>query len=201
MSRALFPLLLMMVSLPASTESLADVYSFTDADGIQHFTNHPEQAGYTLIVTMLREEGKSNRAQVQPKTGRVAEYAPHIEAAAAELGLESALVHAVITAESGYNPTAVSRTGAQGLMQLMPETAKRYAVKDSFDPVQNIRGGSRYLRDLLQLFDNDISLAVAAYNAGENAVLKYGRQIPPYRETLGYVPKVLRLYDRYRQAM
>jgi soluble lytic murein transglycosylase-like protein len=104
----------------------------------------------------------------------------------------------VITAESGYNAAAVSRAGAQGLMQLMPQTAKRYEVADSFDPEQNIRGGARYLRDLLDLFGNDLELAIAAYNAGENAVLRHGRKVPPYRETLAYVPKVIGLYDKYR---
>lgn len=197
MKRKLFLLSIVHVLLCIPT-ARGDVFSYTDASGIQHYTNQPGQAGYTLIVAVLNEEGKKNRARVQPKTARVAEYSPHIEAAAVEFGLDTALVHAVITAESGYNPAAVSRAGAQGLMQLMPGTAKRYDVRNSFDPVQNIRGGVRYLSDLMEMFDHDVSLAVAAYNAGENAVLKYGRQIPPYRETLAYVPKVLGLYQKYR---
>lgn len=191
----------LLAALSAAGAAWADVYAYTGPDGVRHYTNQPERAGYELIVAVLKEEGKSNRAQAKPMTGRVDEYAPQVEAAASELGLESALVHAVITAESGYNPAAVSRKGAQGLMQLMPQTAKRYAVKDPLDPAQNIRGGARYLRDLLDLFENDVELAVAAYNAGENAVLKYGRQIPPYRETLAYVPKVMGLYQKYKGVL
>jgi soluble lytic murein transglycosylase-like protein len=123
-----------------------------------------------------------------------------VEDAARAHGLDSALLHAVIAVESGYDAKAVSKKGATGLMQLMPATAKRYGVADAFDPAQNVSGGAKYLRDLLDLFDSDTRLALAAFNAGENAVLKYGRRIPPYRETLRYVPKVLDHYRRYRVA-
>jgi soluble lytic murein transglycosylase-like protein len=116
-------------------------------------------------------------------------------------GLESALLHAVISVESRYNPKAVSPAGAAGLMQLMPHTAKRYGVTDALDPRQNLNGGARYLRDLLRLFNNDTSLALAAYNAGENAVKRHGNRIPPYRETQRYVPKVLAFYQRYRTGV
>jgi soluble lytic murein transglycosylase-like protein len=95
----------------------------------------------------------------------------------------------------------VSGKGAAGLMQLMPDTAKRYGVADRFDPRQNLEGGARYLRDLLRLFDNNVSLALAAYNAGENAVARYGNRIPPYRETLNYVPRVLDFYQRYQTGL
>ena len=111
--------------------------------------------------------------------------------------IPASLLHAIISAESGYNPEAVSRAGAVGLMQLMPATASRYGVKDRKDPIDSIRGGARYFRYLLDLFDNDIRLALAAYNAGENAVIKYGRRIPPYRETQNYVKRVLKFYEEY----
>ncbi len=124
-------------------------------------------------------------------------YASHIQAAAIANQIEPALIRAVITAESSYNPSAVSRTGAVGLMQLMPGTAKRYNVTDSRDPEQNIHGGTQYLRDLMRMFNNNIHLVLAAYNAGEQAVMKYGNRIPPYRETLAYVPKVLKFYKQY----
>ena len=117
-------------------------------------------------------------------------------------GLDPALLHAVVTVESGYNPKALSRRGAVGLMQLMPATAKRYSVSDIWDPKQNLNGGASYLRDLLSMFNNNLSLALAAYNAGEGAVIQHGNRIPPYAETRTYVPSVLqhyRLYaDRYR---
>jgi soluble lytic murein transglycosylase-like protein len=176
----------------------ADVYSYVDERGVEHFTNEPDDARFQRLSSLMEEYGGRNRAGAEALKGNVAVFAPHVEQAATETGVDAALVHAVITAESGYNPSAVSRAGAQGLMQLMPQTAARYAVRDAFDPRQNIHGGTRYLRDLLRMFDNDVELAVAAYNAGENAVVRHGRRIPPYRETQAYVPKVLALYRKYR---
>jgi len=108
------------------------------------------------------------------------------------------LLHAVISVESRYKPDAVSKKGASGLMQLMPGTARHYGVIDALDPVQNINGGAKYLRDMLFLFNGDMSLAVAAYNAGESAVVRHGNRIPPFRETMNYVPKVLNFYREYR---
>ena len=127
-----------------------------------------------------------------------AQYSSQILAAAKETSVEPALIHAVISVESGYNPAARSHAGAVGLMQLMPQTAERYCVTNRLDPEQNIRGGARYLRDLKALFANNLHLVLAAYNAGENAVMKYGRRIPPYRETIAYVPKVLGHYKQLR---
>lgn len=198
----IFFILLVVLAAPAQ----ADVYAYADADGVAHYTNAPDTSApggglYQRISSLLEESGKNNRARAPAVRGNVAAFTPHIEQAAVEAGIDAALVHAVITAESGYNPAAVSRAGAQGLMQLMPGTAKRYAVKDAFDPKQNISGGTRYLRDLLDMFDNNVELAVAAYNAGENAVIRHGRKIPPYRETQAYVPKVMRLYDKYRALL
>lgn len=125
-------------------------------------------------------------------------FLSHILAAARETDVEPALIHAVITAESGYNPAARSRYGAVGLMQLMPGTAKRYGVTNRLDPAQNIRGGARYLRDLLAMFDNDLQLVLAAYNAGEEAVIRYGRRIPPFRATVAFVPRVMGYYWKFR---
>jgi soluble lytic murein transglycosylase-like protein len=121
-------------------------------------------------------------------------YTPLVSAVARELELDPALLHAVITVESGYNPRARSPKGAIGLMQLMPDTARRYDVADIWDPRDNLRGGARYLRDLLALFNNNLSLALAAYNAGEGAVAQHGNKIPPFAETLSYVPRVLQQY-------
>ena len=115
-------------------------------------------------------------------------------AASQETQVEPALIHAVISVESAYNPAARSHAGAVGLMQLMPQTAKRYGVTDRLDPAQNIKGGARYLRDLKAMFNDNLHLVLAAYNAGEEAVMKYGRKIPPYRETQNYVKKITRLY-------
>ena len=190
---------ILLIALSAPTR--ADVYVYTDAEKVAHYTNTPGHDHYQRLSALMEVEGVRNRAGAAVVKGNAAAYAPQIEEAASEAGIDAALVHAVITAESGYNPSALSRTGAQGLMQLMPGTAKRYAVKDAYDPKQNIRGGTLYLRDLLDMFDNDLKLAVAAYNAGENAVISHGRKIPPYPETQAYVPKVLRLYDKYRALL
>jgi len=121
--------------------------------------------------------------------------APLIKKAADDNRLRPALVHAVVRAESAYRADAVSSKGAVGLMQLMPATAERFGVTNPRDPAQNLRGGTTYLRELLEMFDNDLQLALAAYNAGENAVMRYGNKIPPYPETQGYVRKVIRFYQ------
>jgi soluble lytic murein transglycosylase-like protein len=122
-----------------------------------------------------------------------------IDQVARETGLKPELLHAVIRAESAYNASAVSHAGAGGLMQLMPGTAERYGVRDRFDPPQNVRGGARYLRDLLQMFDRNLQLALAGYNAGENAVIQYDRTIPPYAETQQYVKRVMQYYVEEHQ--
>lgn len=126
-----------------------------------------------------------------------APYATLIKLAAYAYDVEVSLVHAVISAESGYNPGAKSRVGAVGLMQLMPKTAERYGVTDINDPEQNIAAGTRYLRDLMRMFNNNMPLVIAAYNAGEGAVRRYGDRIPPYKETTHYVPKVMNFYKAY----
>lgn len=112
--------------------------------------------------------------------------------------LESALLHAVISVESRYDPKALSPNGAIGLMQLMPATAKRYGVADALDPEQNLRGGAKYLRDLLSMFGSDVKLALAAYHAGENAVARYQNSIPPFRSTTEFVSRVLDYYHKFR---
>ena len=127
-------------------------------------------------------------------------WAPAIQQVAVTYHLEPALLHAVISAESGYNPEARSPKGARGLMQLMPDTARRFGVSDAADPTANLQGGARYLRWLLDLF-TDLRLALAGYNAGENTVIRYGNTIPPYPETQTYVRRVLDYYRHYRSPV
>jgi len=179
----------------------ADVYKFVDAEGVIHLADRPLGPGYKLIMrggTRPLTSARSPSAS-RYKQNREA-YTPLIDRIARRIGLETALVHAVVRAESAYDPGAVSRSGAVGLMQLMPGTATRYGVRDRHDPEQNVEGGVRYLRDLLQQF-RDVRLALAAYNAGENAVVAHGHDIPPFPETRDYVRKVLQIYRDYRAAL
>jgi soluble lytic murein transglycosylase-like protein len=180
----------------------ADIYRYVDADGAIHFTNVPQDSRFKVYLKEKRKPDPvtdmlASEIRYYDEKDR-ARYAKPIQDAAKATRLEPALIHAVISAESGYNPFARSRKGAAGLMQLMPETAKRYGVKNRLDPAQNISGGARYLRDLIRMFNNDLQLAVAAYNAGENAVVRAGNHIPPFQETMAYVPRVMTYYRKYR---
>ena len=184
--------------LPAA--ALADVYQYRDARGQVLLTDKPMR-GMTLLKRYsiatgrslpARSSGGSALAEMRQRREKLA---PLIEQAAHDSQLRPELIHAVVRAESAYRANAVSRAGAVGLMQLMPATAERYGVDDRHNAEQNLRGGTRYLRDLLVMFDYDLQLALAAYNAGENAVIRYGNQIPPFDETQGYVRKVIRFYN------
>jgi len=163
---------------------------FVDASGVTHFSNVPDDPRYRLLLA-------SPATDPAPKAQWLANsraYDPLIESAARGAALAPELVRAVIVVESAFNPRAVSKRGAVGLMQLHPDTARRYGVADAFDPGQNIAGGTRYLRDLMRRYGNNMELALAAYNAGEEAVDRYGHSIPPFAETRHYVPAVLRVY-------
>jgi hypothetical protein len=187
------------LSLLGSLESRADIYSFTDERGVVHFTNIPSSdRRYKLKYRESRPSPPSPSQVFMPTEADIRRYKGIVDATAKSHGIDPALVHAVISAESGYNPNAVSRRGASGLMQLMPDTARRYGVRNLFDPVENVRGGVSYLKDLLAMFNGDMRLALAGYNAGENAVIRAGNRIPPYAETAAYVPKVIDFYHRFR---
>jgi len=195
---------IMLTSLWAGSAH-ADLYAYTDENGVLNITNVPSvDARYKLI----RKEGDGRTLKNSLnalKSGGRRTYTRSagldniVQQAAQTYKVDAALVHAVIHAESGFNPHAVSPKGASGLMQLMPATARRYGVQDIFDPKQNVGAGVRYLKDLLKMFDNNPRLALAAYNAGENSVIRFGG-IPPYPETTQYVSKVLTLHTRYRKT-
>jgi soluble lytic murein transglycosylase-like protein len=175
----------------------ADVFSFTDANGVAHFSNVPTDSRYQLLVATPSEAvAHVEKGPSINWLARSAQYDGVIRGAAKDATIQAALVRAVIVVESGFNPRAVSKKGAVGLMQLQPATAKRYGVKDIYDPEQNVRAGAHYLSDLLVRFDSNLELALAAYNAGEEAVERYGRHVPPFRETLAYVPSVMKVYQR-----
>lgn len=171
----------------------ADIYSFVDATGVTHFSNVPVDARYRLLLAAPAEAPTGHPGKWLAKSTL---YDPMIERAARSAAVRPELVRAVIVVESAFNPRAVSKRGAQGLMQLRPSTARRYGVSDAFDPEQNITAGAHYLRDLMARFGNDLELALAAYNAGEDAVERYGRSIPPFSETRHYVPNVMRVYRK-----
>ena len=202
--RIIFAGLLCGLLMPSA--SVADVYKYRDARGHVHLTDKPMR-GMKLLKRYSISTGRTVvRTRPAPALSlgkmfqRRDELAPLIARAAMASQLRPALVHAVVRAESAYLSDAVSSAGAVGLMQLMPGTAERYGVTDRTDPEQNLRGGTEYLRDLLEMFDNDLQLALAAYNAGENAVIRYGRKIPPYKETQGYVRKVIRFYHELKSG-
>ncbi|SEP03006.1 lytic transglycosylase domain-containing protein [Nitrosovibrio sp. Nv6] len=180
------------------------IYWFTDENGVVHFSNVPTDKRYvpfTAAGGTVVKKAMATPLGAPPRQPVKAQYGAIVEEIARTYGLESALIHAVVLVESAYNPKAVSKKGAAGLMQLMPETAQRYGVTDRFDPVQNLHGGARYLSHLLKMFNGDMSLMLAAYNAGENNVVKYGNQIPPFQETRAYVPRVLDFYRKYQASM
>ncbi|KAA0959347.1 lytic transglycosylase domain-containing protein [Pseudomonas sp. ANT_H12B] len=173
----------------------ADVFVSVDAKGSYVLSNvHRPGRTYERVI----QEPESARVSMDQQPQMIARqpYAELVSAAAKANQLPAALLHAVIQAESSYNSSATSPKGAGGLMQLMPDTAREMGVTDVYDPKANIQGGARYLKRLMTLFDNDISLAVAAYNAGPQAVLSRGGVIPPFAETQRYVPSVLRQYRR-----
>ena len=184
------------------SDAAADIYTWTDDQGVIHFSNTKEK-GAKLYLRAVNKQKKKARAGVTPvppsdrSVERFTRYNQWIREAATLYQIPEALIRAVIKVESDYDPRAVSHAGAQGLMQLMPETALRMQIDDSFDPRKNIFAGTRYLRVLANHFNGDLQLTVAGYNAGEGAVVKYGG-IPPYEETQGYVVKVLHYYHRYR---
>jgi hypothetical protein len=163
----------------------AQIYTRRSPNGVVEATNVPDAGDYRLVYrgkgTLIHSRGFRRMYDGQ--------FDHHIEDAARHHMISSDLVRAVIQVESEYDSLAVSSKGAQGLMQLMPGTARRFGVADAFDPRQNIFGGVQYLRSLLDLFNGDVSLALAGYNAGENAVARY-RGVPPYRETRNYVQKI-----------
>ena len=208
--------------LAAAAPACADVYSFVDEDGTVRFSNKPDDPRYKLYLREpteyklrdakefrnLRNPGDFRLRAAWGKRPDLLEnpalegkpFQEQVIVAAKNTQLDPALIHAVITAESNYNPNAVSDKGAVGLMQLMPDTARRYGVKgkEMRHPEKNITAGAQYLSDLIRMFDGDLKLALASYNAGENVVLRYGRRVPPYAETQAYVPRVLRVYDQLR---
>ena len=179
--------------------AFADVYIDTSQTEEIKITSYELNHGDSVII---KDDVMLDSAVIAPESRLNGAYSKlpynhEVIAAAKETSLDPALIHAVIATESKHNPKAKSNKGALGLMQLMPATARRFNVKDRQDPKQNIVAGAKYLRELLTLYKGDLKLTLAAYNAGPGAVKKYSNHIPPYKETMHYVPKVLKYYQQY----
>jgi len=169
------------------------IYFYADADGVRHYTDVPDDNRYRRLVLSPHDRTASGDRYDAGLLARAGQYDSIIENAAAATAVEPNLLRAVIVVESGFNSRAVSKRGAVGLMQLMPATAARFGVSNPYEPRDNVNGGARYLKFLLGRFQN-VNLALAAYNAGEDAVDRNGGQIPRFSETLAYVPRVLKFY-------
>ncbi|HEY0746797.1 MAG TPA: lytic transglycosylase domain-containing protein [Steroidobacteraceae bacterium] len=186
--------------LAASDAAAAKIYTYLDAQGLRHYTDVPDNNRYRLLVLSPYDRTVSGDRYDLQRLARASQYDSIIEHAAVAAAIEANLLRAVIVVESGFNSRAVSKRGAVGLMQLMPATASRFGVLDPYDARQNVHGGARYLKFLMDRFGHDIRLALAAYNAGEEAVVRNGGQIPPYSETMAYVPRVMKIYKLLAQT-
>jgi soluble lytic murein transglycosylase-like protein len=197
MDRQLLPgLALSIAAFLGASSAVASpkIYTYMDAQGQRHYTDVPDNNRYRLLVFSSHERTASGDRYDMQLLAKASQYDSIIEQAAATAALEPNLLRAVIVVESGFNSRAVSKRGAVGLMQLMPATASRFGVSNPYDARQNVHAGARYLKFLIDRFGHDISLALAAYNAGEEAVERNGGQIPPFSETMAYVPRVLKIY-------
>jgi soluble lytic murein transglycosylase len=177
------------------TPALADIFLYVDKEGVMHFSNAPTHNRYRVYM----KEGSGHPAEVEKIAKPDTDKYDHLISESCGLhGVDFALVKAIIRAESCFDPYAISSKGAEGLMQLMPETSKRLNVANPFDPHENIKGGVKYLKYLLERFNDDLKLSLAAYNAGETTVAQVNG-IPNYRETKNYVAEVLRYYKEYKK--
>ena len=193
---------LVLLCLPVMTHSSTlKVYKHVDKDGIIHYSSKKPVGKSYNILNIRCPECTAYRNSVNWNTTPLIndKFSHEINLAATKHGLDSSLIKAVIHAESSFKPEAVSSAGAQGLMQLMPLTQKTYLVKNPYDPLQNINGGSAYLKHLKNTYNN-LDVYLAAYNSGETAVEKYGKTIPPFPETQEYVRRVKILFTRYQRS-
>ncbi|MDX8384198.1 MAG: lytic transglycosylase domain-containing protein [Ghiorsea sp.] len=205
-----FPILLFLFFL-VSTPAHGEIYKYLDASGKLYITDKKLKSPYHLLpafkpwsafkVRTTSQSSKKSTYNPEVYNNHVKEYLPHIRQTAKKHALDPRLIHAIIDTESAFNPKAYSKAGAVGLMQLMPKTAQRLGVQDSWNPRQNIQGGTLLMRKLLDRFDQNIKLSLAAYNAGETAVIKAGYRIPNYPETKRYVKKVMKRYHELSQAI
>jgi soluble lytic murein transglycosylase-like protein len=182
-------ILVLLISVITPLESHGDIYRYKDEKGIMHFTNIRSDIRYTLYIKEAMENPDAF----------ITKYDTIIKAASEKFSMESSLIKAVIKAESGFDHTAVSSKGAQGLMQLMPGTAEDMEVDDPYNPEKNIFGGTKYLSKMMERYNNDVKLALAAYNAGPDKVDEY-KDVPPFKETKTFIERVMKYYGQYQAA-
>jgi soluble lytic murein transglycosylase-like protein len=189
-------LALLIATLLGASSAAANpkIYTYMDAQGLRHYTDVPDNNRYRLLVLSPQDRTASGDRYDMRLLAKASQYDSIIEHAALSAAVASNLLRAVIVVESGFNSHAVSKRGAVGLMQLMPATASRFGVSNPYDVTQNVQAGARYLKFLIDRYGHDIRIALAAYNAGEDAVARNGGQIPPFSETMAYVPRVLKIY-------
>jgi soluble lytic murein transglycosylase-like protein len=197
---ALKPAFLIATLLWASAVAAhSKIYTYVDADGQRHYTDVPDNNRYRLLVLSPNDRTASGDRYDSALLAKASRYDSIIEKAAISASVEPNLLRAVIVVESGFNSRAVSKRGAMGLMQLMPATAMRFGASNPYDPRENVHAGAQYLKFLIDRFGQDVRLALAAYNAGEQAVDRNGGKIPPFTETMAYVPRVLKIYRMLRE--
>jgi soluble lytic murein transglycosylase len=189
-------LLAAVLSFALARAAEAQIFVYKDAYGRTYFSDTPQHEGFARYRPKSDYEMRTGLREPAVSARVTRAYDPAIRRASKEHGVSAALVKAIIAAESGFDPFAVSRKGAQGLMQLMPGTARELGVDDALDPWQNIDGGTRYLGKMIERFPGELTLAVAAYNAGPEAVTRH-QGVPPFDETRTYVKRVLRYYKKY----
>jgi len=194
--------LICMIALGISFPAAADVYTYHNADGQLYFTDKRMGDSYKLISIYRAKLTQQSTAgySIEKYQENKIKFLPHIRYAAIQNQLDYKLLQAIIDTESAFNPQAYSKAGAIGLMQLMPQTAKQLQVQNSWNPIQNIQGGAKYFRQMLNLFEQNIELSLAAYNAGPNAVKRAGNTIPNYPETKRYVHKVMQTYLKLKTS-
>ena len=188
----IFVLSAIIIILALVSSAHADIYMYIDANGVMHFTNAPTSNQHEYKVYLKERISVSNGFHATDK------YDQLISNASKEFNVDSRLLKAMIKAESDFDPRAISRKGAMGLMQIMPENFKMLNIENPFDPWQNIRAGAQYFKKLYKRFNGKLALSLAAYNAGPTAVDRY-KSIPPYQETEEYVRRVLRYYRTFKQ--
>ena len=176
--------------LIAASPAWSDIYRYIDDDGVMHFTNTPTSSKHQYKV-FIKERPKRKPRHSSTKYDHI------ISDASKKYGVDSRLLKAIIRAESDFNPKAVSKKGAKGLMQIMPENYRLLNISNPYDPRQSIMGGARYFKDLYERYKGKLSLSLAAYNAGPTAVDRY-KTVPPYQETEQYVERVLKFYYQYK---